>query len=460
VRNARTRAALLGVAAIVVLAASCRRDRPDVEFADADSPQELVNAVAGVVARIERISGLERTAVLRMRWQTRDEARGYVEQRLENEMPPARLEAIRRTYVALGLLPDTLDLRALLLDLYTEQVLGYYDPREGTLYVIRGGDLDGLQPVLIHELVHALQDQHADLEALVAEERGNDRQTAAHAALEGHAMVVMFAVLAEQAMRRQVDPAALPNPADELGPALTAQNEQFPVIAQAPRIVRETLLFPYVHGSDFVHRLWRSMQGLERYPAPIDSLLPQSTAQVLRPVERFIEQRLEPVELRFDAAPAGWRALHDDTFGQLETAIFLAEHSGDGLRAAANGWAGDRYVLLELASTTGPDGGPPPTASDVLQWISVWESEAEADRFAAAVRATAARRPTRGVAVDRIVIDGLPAVMVLDAPQALRGAAVPRLGVRRVDAPPSAGLPAHAGPSGSAAGARPAPAPQ
>jgi hypothetical protein len=46
-----------------------------------------------------------------------------------------------RTYVALGLIPDTLELRPLLLDLYTEQVMGYYDPRSTTLYVLREADL-------------------------------------------------------------------------------------------------------------------------------------------------------------------------------------------------------------------------------------------------------------------------------------------------------------------------------
>jgi uncharacterized protein YbdZ (MbtH family) len=399
------------VASVVLGVVACGRDAPPAGLADEASPPELVRMVHGMMPRIERLSGLDRIGVLRLRLQSRSAARQYVEQRLDTELPPARLEGIRRTYVALGLLPDTLDLRALLLDLYTEQVLGYYDPRAGTLYVLEGEDLVALRPVLAHELVHALQDQHTNIDSLVAKERGNDRQTAAHAALEGHAMLVMFALLAEEASRRDIDPASLPNPADELGPALAAQNEEFPVFRRAPAVIRETLLFPYVRGADFVHQLWRSMSPSERYPAPIDTLLPQSTAQVMRPLERFIQQRGDPIEVKLDAPPAGWRVLHEDTFGQLETAIFLDEHLGEAARASAHGWAGDRYMLVA-----------DPSGAEVLHWVSAWESEAEANRFAATVRAAAGRRTGRRVTVTREDADGSAVVRITDADAA---AAVP-----------------------------------
>jgi hypothetical protein len=396
------------VASIILGVVACGRDTPPAGLADEASPPELVRLVHSMMPRVERLSGLDRVGVLRLRLQSRSAARQYVEQRLDTELPPERLEGLRRTYVALGLLPDTLDLRALLLDLYTEQVLGYYDPRTGTLYVLEGEDLVALRPVLAHELVHALQDQHTNIDSLVAQERGNDRQTAAHAALEGHAMLVMFALLAEEASRREIDPASLPNPADELGPALAAQNEEFPVFRRAPAVIRETLLFPYVRGADFVHQLWRSMSPSQRYPAPIDTLLPQSTAQVMRPLERFIQQRADPIDIALDAPPVGWRVLHQDTFGQLETAIFLHEHLGEAARASAHGWAGDRYMLVA-----------DPSGAEVLHWVSAWESEAEANRFAAAARAAADRRTGRRVTVTREDVNGTAAVSIVDADAAV-----------------------------------------
>lgn len=421
-RRASSRFPWIALAALVLT--GCRADTAPhaADFADAQSPPELVDMVAGMLPRVERLSGLDRTDVLRMRWQTRDGSRRYVEQRLDQEMPADQLDGVRRTYIAMGLLPDTLDLRALLLDLYTEQVLGYYDPSTTTLFVLREADLETVRPVVIHELVHALQDQHTNLDSLVSQERGNDRQTAAHAALEGHAMLVMFAALAEEATRRTIDPATLPNPADELGPALAAQNEQFPVFRRAPPIIRETLLFPYVHGSDFVYRLWQSRRGAERYPAPLGALLPQSTAQVLQPVELFIDTRRDPVDLRIVEPAAGWRTVREDTFGQLETAIYLAVHLGPTARVAATGWAGDRYVLLTRDS------------GDVLLWISVWASAPDAARFAAAMERIAGTRADRQIAVTRYELNGRPAVRIVDAP---RGAgSVPEPVVRVLTAAP------------------------
>jgi hypothetical protein len=396
--------AVLAVVAVAALAGCRSPAAHTADVADDASPAELVRIVDGMLPAIERLSGLDRTATLRMRYQSRDAARHYVEQRLHAEMPPERLDGVRRTYVALGLVPDTLDLQQLLLDLYTEQVLGYYDPVSKTLYIIEDEDADALRPVIAHELVHALQDQHTNLDSIIAAERGNDRQTAAHAAMEGHAMVVMFAVLSEAAARRRVDPAALPNPADELGPALAAQNEMYPVFRRAPAIVRETLVFPYTHGASFVHELWRSMQPLDRYPAPIDTLLPQSTAQVLHPRERFIRERRTPVEVGFTALPRGWSPVYENTFGQLETSIFLAQHLGDSGRAAAEGWAGDRFVLLSNGT------------ADVLHWISIWDDDAVADRFAEAAGRAAAARTDRHVALRREDAAGRPAVRIIDAP--------------------------------------------
>ena len=66
-------------------------------------------------------------------------------------------------YRLLGLLPDTLDLRAFLLDLLTEQVAGYYDPKTKVLYVVDDASAEMRDITITHELMHALQDQHTDL---------------------------------------------------------------------------------------------------------------------------------------------------------------------------------------------------------------------------------------------------------------------------------------------------------
>lgn len=400
----------------------CRPDAAGGDTAaltDAETPADLARQVATMLPRLERLSGLDRRDVLRVRRQTRAQARAYVLARLDQELPPVAREAVRRTYVALGLVPDTLDLDALLLDLYTEQILGYYDPGTKAVYVVASEDLDMLRPMLAHELVHALQDQHVDLDSLISTARGNDRRTAAHAAMEGHAMIVMFALLAELSSRRTIDPATLPDPAHELGPALEQQNTQFPVFRRAPLVIREGVMFPYLAGSSFVHELWRSLHPRARYPAPIDTLLPQSTEQVMRPAARFIGERDEPSLVVIEELPRGWQAVREDDLGQLETAIFLHQHLGSDARAAADGWDGDRYILLR------DDAG-----REVLHWFSAWDTRAAADAFAAAAARAAVNIPQRSAAVTRIPDRARELVYIVIAPPGAAAAALPAPRIR------------------------------
>jgi hypothetical protein len=380
-------------------------------------------ATAGVQAlaeelkpALERLSGLRATKPFTIRTQDATAIRAYVVQRLAEEMPPEELSGLHDTYALLGLIPDTLDLHALLLDLYAEQVVGYYDPGTRTMYVLAGTSPSALRPVLAHELVHALQDQHTNVDSLISSGRGSDRQAAAHAALEGHATIVMFALLAEDAEKRELDPADLPNPAAQLRQGLEAPDPEFPVFGRTPAIIRETLMFPYVGGADFVYSVWA--QDSVGHVAPIGDALPQSTEQILHPVAKFVRGRDAPTELRFDSVPpGGWRVRREDTFGELETAILLGHHLGADARSKAHGWDGDRYRLLENDRN-----------ERVFVWHSIWDDAASADAFATAMRQVAPAGTGRVLRVERIEIGGRPGVSVVDAGSA--GASVNGMTVR------------------------------
>lgn len=388
---------------VALLATACRGQ----ERGDAD----LQRMTDELLPRLEALSGLQAREPIRFARQSREEMQAFVEKQLEEEMPPEELAGMQAAYAAFGLIPDTLDLRRLLHDLYSEQVVGYYDPVTDALYIVEGASGGDVYTVLAHELVHALQDQHVDLDSLIAKERGNDRQTAAQAAIEGHATAVMFAILMEQQLGAPVNPELLPDLGAQLQPLLEAQNSQFPVFRQAPRIIRETLLFPYVGGASFVQSLWRQESKMV---APFDSLLPHSTEQVLDPVERFLGDRDEPTEIGLAETTGGWRTLYENTLGKLEVEILLREHLGSGADVAAEGWDGDRYRLIEA-----PDGGR------ALIWYSVWDDAAAADRFADAYRRVLDGRPGRQGRVERLEIEGRSAVLVVDADQATPLADVP-----------------------------------
>ena len=384
---------IAAIMALAIPAASCRGQQSN------NVDPALTAAADSLIPQLEQLSGLRKLRPIKMQQQSREDLRKYVEDRLHTELPPEELRGMQGAYAALGLVPDTLDLEKLLLDLYTEQVAGYYDPATDAFYMVAGTPREMLRPTLAHELVHALQDQHADLDSLISRKRGNDRQSAAQAAIEGHATLVMFAVLAGASSN--FDPAVLPDMSEQLGVLMEAQNSQFPVFRRAPRIIRETMLFPYIGGASFVQELWRAQAGTpNRFAAPLGERLPQSTEQILHPRMKFTVDRDQPTELRFAQETPG--TLYENTLGELEIGILLQEHLGH--KVAAAGWDGDRYRLIKRGDR------------DVLVWQTVWDDAAAADRFAEAYWSIAAKRRDRVMRIDRNKVGDREGVWVVDAP--------------------------------------------
>jgi hypothetical protein len=304
-------------------------------------------------------SGLELREPVRLEMRSREELVRYLESKLDEELPEEEARATVEAYALFGLVPNTLDLREVLLALYTEQVAGFYEPDSTALFVMDDQPEALLEGLLVHELVHAVQDQWVDLGALTDPKLGSDRATAAQAAIEGHATLVMLEYMAEQAQGTPVDLGALPNFANLLRSQLEGARDQFPALAAAPPVIQESLLFPYLEGAGYVHGLWAQGDRV----APFGEYLPKSTEQILGGTADDV-----PIELAMSVSGAD--ILHEDVLGRLELGVMLDQHLGPGSARFADGWGGDRYVLVEVG--TGERG---------LIWYSVWDDEAARDRF-------------------------------------------------------------------------------
>ena len=402
---------------------------PASEAAPAAADTGLATLLSDLLPLVERSSGLEALRPPRLARADRERLRAYLQEQLREQLPVERARKLTAVYARFGLVPDTLDLQGLLAGLYQEQVVGYYDPAADTLFVLADVPPEQLETVLAHELVHALQDQHVDLDSLVgAVEGANDRGTAVQAAVEGHATLAMLEIQLSRMTGTEADVAQLPDLGAQLqGLDLSQLGEGagLPELRDAPRVIREALIFPYVGGLGFVQALWKAREGR---PAPFGRWLPVSTEQVLHPERLLPPRRDEPTDIAFGAEPPeGWTLVYEDGLGELETRLFLEEHLGDdeAARAGAAGWDGDRSRLLR---------GPP---GEVLVWVSVWDSDAEADAFADAARTAWGRRyagdADRRVRVERAALGGRPSVRVLDLPSGFEppagwGAAEARLG--------------------------------
>ncbi len=365
---------------------------------EAQTETQVRKMVQEVIPEVERAAGLPFKGVPNVAVRSREQVQAYLAAKLDTELPEAEFERRTIAYRLFGMIPDSLDLRALLHELYTEQVIGYYDPDSTTLYVVDGAEPATLRFTVAHELVHALQDQYMALDSLLSPDRQNDRRFAAQAILEGQATLAsVLALLPGDDLSERME--SIGDFWGELRQSLSVQQAQMPVFAAAPLVIREGLVFPYLAGADFVR--W----FMEDYPdtVPYGDRLPASTEHILHP-ERYREGD-QPIELAF---PPELGAVYDDALGEFETRILLTEltQSESIATAGATGWGGDRYAVL------------PAGDEYALVWWSVWDDERAAKRFTNVFERGWAKRGTAGRShrLEHTTIDGRAGVRFVDAP--------------------------------------------
>jgi len=356
----------------------------------------LVDSLRPVV---ERATGLTFRGPTKSAVKTREEVRAYLLEKLQAEFPVSRQEGIEAVYRLLGLLPDTLNLRELLLDLYTEQVAGFYDPAQKTLFGVRGAEPTQLRLVLAHELVHALQHQYLPLDTIMHPQGDADQQAAAQAVLEGHATLASIRVLLPGQ-----DITANPGFWQAFREQIKVQQTSMKEFARAPLALREELVFPYLSGSEFM-RWWGTAHPGE--PLPTRTSLPRSTEQILHPAR--YQAGDQPIRVRF-ADSSATDFLYEDTLGEFEVQLVATVLRGGGevLTQEPIGWGGDRFRVYRTPS------GP------ALIWYSVWDDPASATRFQGGIGARLMARPRAAyrTAVDALAGAARPTVRVVIAPEA------------------------------------------
>jgi hypothetical protein len=335
--------------------------------------------------------------------------RRYLLAKLDQELPAERMRGLETAYRLFGLLPDTLELRGLLLDLYAEQVAGYYDPDSAMLFGVAGAEREQLHLVLAHEMVHALQGQYLPLDSILDATDNNDRLTAAQSILEGQATLASIEVLAPG---QHV--AETPQFWEMYRDQVREKQSLMPVFARAPLVVREALIFPYLDGAEFMH--WWNTSG-PRDTLPYGPRMPVSTEQILHP-ERYARGD-QPVELAFRADSG---VIYEDVLGENEVRVVLASlaKSQEVQTTVPLGWGGDRFRVYDTP------GGP------ALVWYVVWDDERSADRFARTAGPTLRQTSRQGYRAEfgPVSVAGRAAVRYVLAPEGwARWGALPEVGI-------------------------------
>ncbi len=324
-------------------AATTNSTSPPTVIASASLDPEIVDRlteqILELIAATEDVRGLPFLTNPTVTILTPEELADRVRGDLEEEIDGEELAIDTRLLQLLGLLAPGDDLEAMLIDLYSEQVAGFYDGDTGEMVI--GGEAAALTPliasVVVHELVHALTDQHFifndDYQAMWDEER-YDEGAAFQSLIEGDATYFQLVYIQELPLAQQMAVAT----------EALAQMNATSVINTVPAWIQDDLAFPYDTGQLFVESLV-SAGGIAAVDAAyVDR--PVSTESVMHPA-RFASGEgmlaVEPLAIEL----TGYDTHETSTYGEWGFRILLSGSSAPGVAAqAANGWGGDSYQVL------------------------------------------------------------------------------------------------------------------
>ena len=138
------------------------------------TPAEFERAADEVLADVSKLIALPVKAPLKKSIRSREEIRRFVVLEMEADREPEKRYADRRVLEKFGLIPPGFDLDGFLVDLLTEQIAGLYDPKQHEFFIADWIPVEEQRMVMAHELVHALHDQHYDLEKWIHAAKPND----------------------------------------------------------------------------------------------------------------------------------------------------------------------------------------------------------------------------------------------------------------------------------------------
>jgi hypothetical protein len=340
--------------------------------ADRDWTSELLARADEVGKQVSALRGLKQKRRIKRDVVDESELRKRLIERAARVHNASELAAEARALKRWGLIPRDADYSALVVDVLTEQIAGFYDPEDATLYIAKrpaGDDAAKADMLLGHEIDHALQDQHFDLEKFTdIPGTEGDALLARRALVEGDGVVLMIELLL--AAQGTPPPWGDPMVASTLGRTLelaTGENR----LSRAPLVLREQLLFPYHAGLGFVADLrrrhaWTKVDAAFKRP-------PRSTEQILHPDLYAVDERPIVIGAGMPSTLVGWDLGHHTVWGEAGATVFLVQHGVNAAAAAtaAAGWGGDRVALFV------PQLGDK-TRQGIGVYRSVWDGEADA----------------------------------------------------------------------------------
>jgi hypothetical protein len=304
------------------------------EGVDAGAAQAKRDEVAELIPQVEALRGLPFLVPLDVTVDTTEGIAARIDAELASMLPAARHDA--EVYELLGLLDPGSDPEGILRDLYETPTPAYYDASADELVVDAGwGDWEPYDAgIVVHELVHALGDQHFRIGATADQlaESGGDQYQAFQALVEGDA--TYFQLLYLQSLSPETQAAAADAALDQTLPG------------GIPAVVQADLGFLYQDGVTFVEQLVASggIAAVDR--AYVDP--PDSTEQILHPERYEGGESARQTREQVDVELTGYAGSPVVSLGEWRLGLLMDEALTKGqLAQASDGWNGDSVKLFD-----------------------------------------------------------------------------------------------------------------
>lgn len=317
----------------------------------APSDPAFLKAADEVLAQMSELLGLPIKAPLKKSLRSKDEIRAYLVREEKEDRTDAQRYADRKALEAFGLIPKNFPLDSFMLDVLTDQVAGLYDPKAKEFYIAEWNSADEQRTVMAHELTHALEDQHFDIDPWIKSARPNDdAELARQSVSEGSALAAMVDyTLREQ----QISVRDLPDVTVLIRSGAVEEMNKDPHLAKAPGYIRDELIFPYLAGTAFTQQFLKAHQGWADL-ALIFKNPPVSTQQIIHPELYLTGVKPQKVTLPDwkGLAPADWKLLEENVMGEFGLDEVLKQYLGQQrAEEMSSAWTGDRYAVFENSRT-------------------------------------------------------------------------------------------------------------
>ena len=320
---------------------------------------------------LEQVRGVPAPADLKVEVIPRDRIRPYLQEAIRDSYGD-RFDDLADLYKSLGLLPPGMDAKKALLDLYQSQVAAFYNPKDHTMKIIEGMDPDQpyLKVILVHELVHALQDRRLPLYKMMMERAlSRDNTLALQTLLEGEAVLVMTMASIKSGDRGVISDPKMETEVLEKSLSLYSQ-DLTGLLPDAPKFFVNDLLVPYQVGVRYVFEAykkggWKAVDELYRR-------IPCCMEQILHPSGKGDCPTLKSAADRLGLK--GSSPVISDSLGESGFEyIFDAALDKAKASAACAGWDGDEAVLYK-----GKKG-------KTVVWFTRWDTEEDREEAVVAM---------------------------------------------------------------------------